>query len=284
MTSIRIEERLVFFPCEGLSLAGILTVPADPNGFAVLIPWGGGAYPSSGRNRLRARLAKTVAERGFHAFRFDYRGVGESDGEYRLPDLGSPYVEEIVAASEWLNSQGLTRLVIVANCFGGWSSLVAAPLIPNLEGIAVVNSPVRRDHQQAVAVQHSWQWWFTQIGRLSFKKLRSPQRRARYRKMVAAKAAAIVGTPRSDSRFVQAIRNLLSRNVPILLIYGNDDFRADLESELNLGLRPAIDEAGPITRLTLVDERLEGCASLEAQQVLLNEVVPWLDDVLRSKG
>ena len=277
-----IEERPVFFPCGSLALAGILTVPSHPNGHTVMVPWGAGAYPSSGRNRLRARWASTLAESGFYAFRFDYRGVGESEGDYQTPDLAAPNSEEILAARDWLASQGHARLLIVANCFGGWSSLAAAPMIEGLEGVALVNSPVKRDHKQVAAVKRSWRWWFTSLRKLTLSKLKDSKRRARYRRMIAAKAKSVVGAEKRDPRFTRGIRHLLDRQIPLLLVYGADDFRADLESELEMGLRSAFEEAGPTTRLLMVDERLVGCASLGAQDVLAREVMPWLDELVQS--
>ena len=163
MTISNVEERLVFFPCGDAALAGVLTVPREANGRTILIPWGAGAFPSSGRNRLRTRLRRTLAEEGFYCFRFDYLGVGESDGEYRTPDMDRPNTEEIVAASAWLTSQGLGRITIVTNCFGGWSSLMAAPKILGLEGFAAVNPPVRRDHDQVRAGDGSLLWWINKI-------------------------------------------------------------------------------------------------------------------------
>lgn len=280
-----LEERLVFFACGKQSLAGVLTIPLETNGRAVLIPWGSGAFPSSGRNRIRARLARALAEHGFHAFRFDYVGVGESDGEYRSPDSGRPHSDEIVAASVWLESQGLERISVVAHCFGGWSSLVAAPSIPHLEALAVVNAPVRRDHRQ---VRRSVHWWAKRLQRLSFEKLRSPEHRAAYRRLLATTAGSALrarskdktslgrGTSRETVDFSAALGGLIHRGIPVLLMYGNDDFRSDLEEELRAGLGDLIATAGPPTRLITVNERLEGGASLAAQEVLLEAIVPWL--------
>jgi len=278
MTPGGLEERLVFFPCGALSLAGILTVPPEPNGRTVLIPWGAGPFPSSGRNRVRARLARTLAAEGFHSFRFDYPGVGESEGEFRSVDMAAPNTEEIVAASTWLTSQGLPRIVVVGHCFGGWSSLMAAPMIPGLEGMAVLNAPVRRDHEQVA----SWQWWATRLKRLTVRKLRSAERRARYRKLVAAKASSLFGSASSGTRFSRAVGYLLDRRIPVLLMYGDDDFRADFESELDRGLRAAMEKADPPTRLITVSERLGG-ASLGSQAALLKGVVPWLHELPSSR-
>ncbi|MEX1133502.1 MAG: alpha/beta fold hydrolase [Acidimicrobiia bacterium] len=284
MTLEALQEQLVFFSSGGVVLAGILTIPAEPNGQTVLIPWGAGAYPSSGRNRLRTRLARNLAEQGYHAFRFDYQGVGESDGDYRRPDMAAPNTEEVVAACSWLISQGLPRIVIVANCFGGWSALMSAHMIPSLEGMALINMPVRRDHQQVRAGVSPWRWWAGKLRKVTLSKLRSPARRARFRRLLAAKASAIVGLRSGATGFSDAIRYLLERRIPVLLIYGDDDFFADLKAELDQGLRAAIEAAGPPTRLVTVAERLEGYASLGAQDVLLKEVLPWLHELSESSA
>jgi pimeloyl-ACP methyl ester carboxylesterase len=292
MTPEGLEERLVFFPCGALSLAGILTVPPEPNGRTVLIPWTGGTIPSSGRNRVRMRLARILAEQGFYAFRFDYQGVGESEGDFQRADMAAPNTEEIVAAGNWLTSQGLPHIVVVGLCFGAWSSLMAAPMIPGLEGMALVNSPVRRDHKE---VRASWRWWVTRLKRPVLKKLRRPEHRAAYRRLVArhlpslvglrssAKASSSVGAVSRDKRFSRAVGYLLDRHIPLLLMYDEDqDFRADLEAEFERGLRAAIDQAGPPTRLITVSERL-GVASLSSQAALLKGVVPWLHELPSSR-
>ncbi len=285
MTGSAFTEELVFFPCGDISLAGILTVPVHPNGVAVVIPWGGGKFPSSAGNRVRARLARSLAERGFFAFRFDYIGVGESEGQYRIPDLAKPNTEEILAASAFLRSRGLDRQMVIAYCFGGWSTLMAAAGMDGLEGVVVLNSPVRRDHVQVRASDGDLRWWMSKLKKLKLSALMRADRRTRYRKMLAAKATSLVGFPRaSATKFSKAVGDLIDAHIPLLLIYGTDDYRADLEIELERGLRVRLEEAGPLSRLVTVLERLEGFASLNAQNLLIETVVPWLDQLPRPES
>ena len=284
MTVRTVDERLVFFPSGNSSLAGILAVPNQPNGRTVLIPWGTSTAPSSGINGVRARLARTLADEGFHSFRFDYPGVGESEGDYRAGDLSSPHTEEIEAACTWLAGQGLDRIVIVANCFGGWSSLMTAPKLAGLEGMAIVNPPVRRDHKQVRAADEGWRWWVKRLKRFRLKKARSAEYRAQSRKLLAAKGSSLAGTGSRDRRFSNAVRHLLDRRIPLLIIYGVSDFRADFESELEHGLSAAIEQAGAPTRVVTFPVRLEGFASLDAQGILLGEVVPWLHSLPSSSA
>jgi alpha/beta superfamily hydrolase len=274
------EEQLAFFPGDVSNLAGILTVPSAPNGIVVLLPWGAGAYPSSARNRIRTRLARALADRGFHSFRFDYQGVGESEGEYRVATMGNPYTDDVLAATTWLQSQGLDRLMIVANCFGAWSSLAAAPSIRGLEGMVLVNCPVRRDHREANAAHRPWRWWLRHLRRLRISKLRNAQIRARYRRLARSKASEIVRIRHRDVRFTQAISQLIGNRVPLLLMYGSDGFRPDFEAELDGELGAALRAAGPPTRPLFVTERVEGFATLASQNLLIETVTTWLDEVV----
>jgi pimeloyl-ACP methyl ester carboxylesterase len=231
---------------------------------------------------MRARLARIFAEHGFYAFRFDNQGVGESDGEFRRPDIADPNTEEVVAASKWLAGQGFEQIVVVAYCFGGLSSLIAAPMIPGLEAIAVVNAPVWRDHGEMRVVNGSWRWWATNLKRVNWRKLRSAGGRARYRRLMTAKASSLVGLRTRSTRFASAVKNLIDRGIPLLMVYGDDDFRVDFELELDRGLREAFEKVGPTSRIVNVAERLEGHASFAAQNALIRELVPWVNGLRGS--
>ena len=228
---------------------------------------------------MRSRLARSLAEEGFHSFRFDYQGVGESDGDYRRGSLERPYTEDVIAAYSWLTSQGLSRVSIVANCLGAWSSLMAGPQIPSLEALALVNTPVGRGHQEVRASQRSWRWWMQGIKRLRFSQLRSPSKRARYRRLVTAKASSMGGRGRTDMRFARSVEQVLQRGIPILFMYGPDGFRQDFDMALDNGLRETIDATHLLTRLILTEDRLEGFATVAIQDLLVKEVSSWLTEL-----
>lgn len=271
-------ERLVQMPFDNGHLAGVLTVPAIENGHTVLIPWGSGAYPSSGRNRLRAELARHLAGLGFHALRFDWPGVGESTGAYDKGDLNRPFTSQICAATDWLLNQAPGHLLVVANCFGGWSAMKAASSLPDLEGLAVINPPISRDHSAAPIDRMASQPWATAMRRISIAKLRDPRLRARYRKALVVKMTRAFGKIPGDSRssgFLAALEELLDRKTQVLMLYGNDDFRGDFERLMSQGLEERL-RREPNVKVVRVENRMQGCTALPAQAVIFDEVVPWL--------
>src|SRR5437016_3602142 len=76
------NEHALIFDCEGESLVGILSEAGLPAGRGVLIVVGGPQY-RVGSQRQFTLLARHLAERGVPTLRFDYRGMGDSDGEVR---------------------------------------------------------------------------------------------------------------------------------------------------------------------------------------------------------
>ena len=75
-------EKTVAFDCEGDRLLGIVSAPAQPGPLGVVIVVGGPQY-RAGSHRQFVLLARALAAGGHAAMRFDYRGMGDSEGAPR---------------------------------------------------------------------------------------------------------------------------------------------------------------------------------------------------------
>jgi exosortase A-associated hydrolase 1 len=71
-------RRLIDFACEGASCAATLDEAPGTSGLLIV---SGGNEIRTGAHRGMARLAQDVANAGSPVFRFDRRGIGDSDGE-----------------------------------------------------------------------------------------------------------------------------------------------------------------------------------------------------------
>jgi exosortase A-associated hydrolase 1 len=76
------NERALAFECSGECLYGVVSVPDQPAERGVLIVVGGPQY-RVGSHRQFTLLARSLAEQGIAAMRFDYRGMGDSHGAAR---------------------------------------------------------------------------------------------------------------------------------------------------------------------------------------------------------
>src|SRR5882672_7230784 len=75
-------ELPVLFHCEGDQLVGVLARPDQPRDVGVVVVVGGPQY-RVGSHRQFILLARTLASEGIACLRFDYRGMGDSEGEAR---------------------------------------------------------------------------------------------------------------------------------------------------------------------------------------------------------
>jgi exosortase A-associated hydrolase 1 len=76
------SEQALAFECHGEWLYGVASVPAQPAARGVLIVVGGPQY-RAGSHRQFTLLARSLAAQGIAAMRFDYRGMGDSQGAAR---------------------------------------------------------------------------------------------------------------------------------------------------------------------------------------------------------
>lgn len=76
------SELPVIFDCVGERLVGVATVPTRLPVRGVLVVVGGRQY-RAGSHRQFVLLARSLAQTGVAAFRFDVRGMGDSEGEPR---------------------------------------------------------------------------------------------------------------------------------------------------------------------------------------------------------
>src|SRR4051812_2979776 len=86
MPGATLQERAVAFDCQGERLYGVISLPSSasnqPVTRGVLIVVGGPQY-RAGSHRQFTLLARSLAARGIAAMRFDYRGMGDSEGAMR---------------------------------------------------------------------------------------------------------------------------------------------------------------------------------------------------------
>ena len=106
------SRRHITFDCEGSALAGSLDLAA---GTAGLLLVSGGNELRSGAWAGQAKLAAQVAGAGFPVFRFDRRGIGDSEGANGHFRASGPDIAAALAAFRAQCPQ-LTRIVGMGNC------------------------------------------------------------------------------------------------------------------------------------------------------------------------
>jgi len=136
-----LDERALMFDCGGESLVGILSGADLSAGRGVLIVVGGPQY-RVGSHRQFTLLARHLADRGVPALRFDYRGMGDSDGEARTFERVG---EDIRCAIDrfFASVPGLKDVVIWGLCDAASAALFYANQDARVSGLILLNPWVR---------------------------------------------------------------------------------------------------------------------------------------------
>jgi putative redox protein len=90
-------------------------------------------------------LATGIKDGGYAVLRFDFTGLGESQGDFAETTVTSN-VSDIAAAAAYLQDRGFPRLALAGHSLGGAATLLAAERVPAAEAIIVVGAPFTADH------------------------------------------------------------------------------------------------------------------------------------------
>lgn len=143
------EDRALAFACSDSWLYGILSLPAQPQPRGVLIVVGGPQY-RAGSHRQFTLLARELASAGLPAMRFDYRGMGDSEGAMRSFESVSDDIR--TAIDQFFASvPGLREVVLWGLCDGASAAAMYAPTDPRVCALALLNPWVRTEEGAAKA-------------------------------------------------------------------------------------------------------------------------------------
>lgn len=130
------ESGLVF--ASGLQrLVGVLSLPPDAGATAVLVMVGGPQY-RVGSHRQFTLLARHLAALGYASLRFDYAGMGDSEGERARFDAVRADVDAALTAL-LRAAPGVRRVVLFGLCDAASMAMIHAPTRPEIAGVVLVN-------------------------------------------------------------------------------------------------------------------------------------------------
>ena len=142
-------ETAFTFECEGNSLAAILAMPENPSSQGVLVIVGGPQY-RAGSHRQFTLLSRDLAKAGIPCMRFDYRGMGDSEGRLRIFDEVEMDISSAVDAY-FANCPGLERIVLWGLCDAASAAIFHAHRDSRVNGLVLANPWVRTQQGEAKA-------------------------------------------------------------------------------------------------------------------------------------
>jgi uncharacterized OsmC-like protein/alpha/beta superfamily hydrolase len=141
-----VGRQTVNFPnAAGEQLAGILEAPDGrrPRACALFAH----CFTCTKNIRAAASISAALVEHGIAVLRFDFTGLGESEGEFGGSGF-SGNVDDLVAAADYLASHFEAPALLVGHSLGGTAVLMAAPRIPSATAVVTLGAPSHASHVQ----------------------------------------------------------------------------------------------------------------------------------------
>ena len=137
------SKKVKFTNNKGYQLSAKIDLPLKKNPFPFVIF----AHVFTGNKNLIAskHISRALTLNGFGVMRFDFTGLGESQGDFGDTNFTSN-VDDLIAASDYLKEEYMAPAVIVGHSLGGAAALFAAKKLDNIKAVVTIGSPSYPEH------------------------------------------------------------------------------------------------------------------------------------------
>lgn len=137
------QERVRFASSSGHMLAGALHRPdaGSPRAYALFAH----CFTCTRNARAAVYIAEALCGEGIAVLRFDFTGLGESEGDFADTHFSSN-VQDLLAAADYLKREHHAPDILVGHSLGGTAMLAAAHRIGSAVAVATIGSPADAEH------------------------------------------------------------------------------------------------------------------------------------------
>lgn len=136
------RQRISFANDAGEQLSASLELPdTQARAFALFAH----CFTCGKDNAAASRISRTLAAKGIAVLRFDFTGLGSSEGDFANSNFHSN-VQDLLAAAEFLRTEFSAPQLLIGHSLGGTAVLAAAPQIAEATAIVTIGSPANPEH------------------------------------------------------------------------------------------------------------------------------------------
>ncbi|MDH3604798.1 MAG: alpha/beta fold hydrolase [Candidatus Tectomicrobia bacterium] len=137
------SHRLTFTNSAGEQLSARLDMPLDnqPQAYALFAH----CFTCSKDLKAVGNISLALTQDGIAVFRFDFTGLGESDGDFADTNLSSN-VDDLLAAADFLGEQYQAPQLLIGHSLGGAAVLQAAAHIASARAVVTIGAPAEPTH------------------------------------------------------------------------------------------------------------------------------------------
>lgn len=124
-----------------LTLSGILDEAKNPIAQAIYLH----CFTCSKDHPASYRLCKALTNHGIQVLRFDFTGLGNSEGEFSHTGFSSN-INDIKAAVKYLKENHIAPCLLIGHSLGGIAAVAAACELSEIDAVTTIGSPSRPAH------------------------------------------------------------------------------------------------------------------------------------------
>jgi uncharacterized OsmC-like protein/alpha/beta superfamily hydrolase len=136
-------ERITFSGSRDAKLAARVDRPVhgEPRGWALFAH----CFTCGKNLKPVVNISRALNHEGIGVLRFDFTGLGESEGDFADTNFSSN-VEDLVAAARFMEERGEAPGLLVGHSLGGAAVLHAAHQLPSVKAVATIGAPADPSH------------------------------------------------------------------------------------------------------------------------------------------
>src|SRR4029079_7996272 len=143
-------ERLEFANSKGEKLAALMDLPiGKPNALALFAH----CFTCGKDNLAAKRISERLAMSGIGVLRFDFTGLGASEGEFANTHFSSN-VDDLVAAADYLRKSRGPPAILIGHSLGRAAVLAAAERVPAVLAVVTIAAPCDPAHVTGLFKEH----------------------------------------------------------------------------------------------------------------------------------
>ena len=135
------KQQIIFKNSESVSLSGLLQTPEAPSAYALFAH----CFTCGKDIKAAARIAKALVDNNIAVLRFDFTGLGNSEGDFSNSNFSSN-VADLVAAADYLRETHEAPAILIGHSLGGAAVIAAAKYIPEVKGVVTIGAPAEASH------------------------------------------------------------------------------------------------------------------------------------------
>ncbi len=130
------------FNSQGNKLAGLMEGPSGEVRAYVLFAH---CFTCGKDIAAASRISRALVQQGYAVLRFDFTGLGNSDGDFSNTNFSTNLVD-LLSAADFLRENHAAPQLLVGHSLGGSAVLSIASEIPELKGVISIAAPAHAEH------------------------------------------------------------------------------------------------------------------------------------------